>query len=364
MTIRIESKPLAGMLTDLERTASRGGYPSDGVLLHSAVGPIGDEPGQQSLLVGTSYGRGGIGYCIEAAHGQMEPMLWPITDVDIVLGFLKKTGGGKKDHAVLIDREGDEVCVAEDPDLFADGTSIRFTVAPLSSFSQRVWASLDFDPDQAQERDDYGVRVDIPAANMAVFQRIAARRGQAVKTFVHDLTEQRSKVMVQIGPTYRGAVGTWPWDRDIEGDGGTGPDVDLYVPNLPVADDDNRPDRVLRDAASMVIQYQLARPEILQKKLKVSEARARLLLQQLEERNVVASPVGSSTVRDVIISMGGRDAVLNKIADELAAAYDRDDDPLANVGGAAHARTEDDEVEGQGDLLADDVESDEDGDAT
>ncbi|CRK59028.1 Cell division protein FtsK [Alloactinosynnema sp. L-07] len=361
-TIRIESKPLAGMLTDLSRTATRYGVLStDAVLLYSARGPIGDEPGDHGLLVGTSYGTGGVGYCFEQADGAMDPMLWPIADVDVVLNFLGKIGKGKKDHAVVISRRGDEITVAEDPNLFGDGTSVRFTAGALNQVSHKVWRALE--PDEAAVLVDGrelapGVRSDIPAAALAIFARVGARRGVTPKIYRY---HHRKPWLVEIGPTYRGLISAHRWDT-ADGDGGNAPDVDLYVPDLPV-EDDERPDRLLVDAASLVITLQQARPELLQRRLRVGEARARLLLAQLEQRGVVGALIGSSMVRDVLISTGTRAAILDLIGAELADAGDEPDDFVVDA--PAPAADEDGEVDGdaeQGDLLADEPgEDDEDG---
>lgn len=361
MSIRIESKPLAGMLTDLSRTATRYGMAStDAVLLHSARGPIGDEPGDHSLLVGTSYGGGGIGYCFELAEGQMEPMLWPIADVDVVLNLLNKLGKGKKDHAVVISRTGDEITVAEDPHLFGDGTSVRFTVGPLGKVSHRVWRALEPEGDpillDGKELPP-GVRSDIPAASLAVFAAIAARRKVTPKLYRY---HHQSPILVEIGTTYRGLISVHRWDTAEHGDGGTGPDVDLYAPDLPVEEDDDRPDRLLGDAASLVITWQQARPEILQKRLRVGEPRARLILAQLEERGVVGGLIGSSMVRDVIPGVGSRAAVLDKIAEELAGVDEPDDDFLVDPP-VKDAPSDEDEVDDdQTDLLADESGEDDD----
>ncbi|HET9892609.1 MAG TPA: hypothetical protein VFQ42_19125, partial [Mycobacterium sp.] len=83
--IRITTKDLVGLLTDLVHTAAHPdtGSTTASVLLHTARGYAhGDEPGVSDLLVGTSTDGSMVGHAFEACYGQAsEPMLWSIGDV-------------------------------------------------------------------------------------------------------------------------------------------------------------------------------------------------------------------------------------------------------------------------------------------
>jgi hypothetical protein len=304
--IRIESKELLGFLTDLERTCMRG--VDSGVLLHAARGPYGEEPGDHPLLVGTSYGAGGIGHAHIGCAGAMEPMLWPAAGVDMVLELLKKVGKAKK-HGVLISRLGDEITVAEDPDLRPDGASVSFTGGQLTSFAHTVWHAMEPRPLDAQEILEGDVRACLYAASVTPFARIASRRGEPMR-----LWRYGRQLLIEIGEHYRGQVQTLPVD-ELHADG---PQAPIYVPELPVeAQDETIPDRLLAEAASLIIHQQQARPELLTRRLRVGSARAALLLRQLEARDVVAAPAGRSAVRDVLASRGGRQSVLDRIQAEI-----------------------------------------------
>lgn len=315
MTIRIETKLLTEILEDLGRTATHGeGFATDGVLLWSGRGYLGDEPGETGLLLGVSTTRYSAGYTFTAASGDLPPMLWPITDVDAVLAVMKKVSAGKKDHAVEISRQGDEITVAEDPDLFGDGTSVSFTVGPIAEFPRALFGL--FDPEthpvviEDEKRITASLRTDYAPAYLLPFLRIAVARNAEMRTWRY---HQRRPVHIQIGPRYRGFVKP-VWERD-EQPRDLGPDIEVQVPTLPDAAPDDE-DVLLADAAALVITQQQASVPLLQRKLRVGEARAVKILGLLEARNIIAPAVGSSKVRDVLVSVSHRSDVLAQLESE------------------------------------------------
>ncbi len=327
MSVRIETKLLVEILADLALTASRGeGFGTDGVLLHCAHGHYDDEPGKTSLLCGTSTNRIAVGYAFTAASGLLPPMLWPITEVDVVLGYAAKVSKGKKDHALEIRREGDEVVVGEDPDLFGDGTSVRFTVGPIVEFPHTVWSTLksvQLHPvvEVDGRRVASGLRTDYTPAYLAPFVKIGAHRGEQLKTFRY---HQRRAVHIQIGPRYRGLVMPASWD-EADGDGGAAPDVEVYAPDLPAPAPEGE-DNLLVDAADLVLTQQTASAALLQRKLRVGAERAATLLRMLEQRGgIVAPPTGSSKVREVLLPITDKRRVLARIAAESEQDSDGDE---------------------------------------
>ena len=236
MSVRIATHELVGLLTDLALTAGDPAL-SDAtasVLLHTARGYDGAEPGQKDLLVGTSTNRYTAGHCHAGCAGQIDPMLWPIGDVKAILAVLKPLAKDK-DHAVEISVEDGKIAVAEDPDLFGERLKVTFSGGKPDDFPHAaVWAVLtNITMTPSSSVDEDGVekpappaapRTDFTAAFLAPMLKIASRRGELVELFRY---HQRLPVHVQIGHAYRGVVLPYVW-QDKDRSAGVAPSADVY----------------------------------------------------------------------------------------------------------------------------------------
>ncbi|PXY17363.1 hypothetical protein [Prauserella flavalba] len=232
--IRIETARLVQLLGDLVHTAARGsGGASEGVLLHSERADRGDEPGQTDLLVGTSTNARVIGQCHVDAYGRMaRPMLWPLADVRAVIAAYKPKLAEHREHTVEIRRDADMIVISEDPHLFGDGLTVRFSDGPVADYP-RVFGALREVPRLLDEWGSLLPRTDFSPSLLEPFNKVAKSRGELVQTYRY---HQRSRVLVQIGQRYRGAIHAHQsWDTLSEG---SSPDGDVFEPDLPVADEE------------------------------------------------------------------------------------------------------------------------------
>lgn len=360
MTIRVNTKALVGLLSDLACTAAdepdagaRGG-----VLLHTTRGHYGSEPGMCTLLVGSST----TGYVAGTAHtyatGEAAPALWPIDDVRAAIAVLRPLckGKDKAEHAVEISRVGDEVTVAEDPDLFANGTKLSFTVASLDQFPRSLWSALsDVHLRPAVELDGRTVppapRLDVTPSHLVPFNKVAARRKESVQLFVY---HQHRPVLVQIGATYRGMLTPLRYEA---GEDAIEPTVEVHAPDLPppppptaspgkvtvdlrhgsgvmllnlddLSDAEGQADELLVLAAELVVTAQLASQSMLQRKLRVPFARAATLMEQLELRGVVG-PAQGSKARDVLVPAEQWPIVLQRLTGRDGGTEDTTEPPAS-----------------------------------
>lgn len=236
MTLRIDTAELVAMLTDLVHTA---GEPEagavGGVLLHTARGWQGVEPGRTALLVGTSTNRFAVGHTYTACSGSLPPMLWPVQDVKAVVAVLKPLA--KEDHAVEIHAEDDQVRIIEDADLFGQSMTLTFGVGDLTKYPRQVWGVLtDVHVTVRNGADTVPAmpRTDISPAALKPFVTIATRRKDPLEVYRY---HQRRPVLIQIGGTYRGAIMpiSWP-DGDSDGEMPSG---EVWAPQLPEVDADD-----------------------------------------------------------------------------------------------------------------------------
>ncbi|MBK1785115.1 hypothetical protein [Prauserella cavernicola] len=228
--IRIETVRLVQLLGDLAHTAAFGsGAASEGILLNSARGYLGEDVGVTDLLVGTSTSGVAIGHTYVQAYGLMEhPMLWPLTDVRAVIAAFKPKATSHKDHAVEIRRDLNEIRVCEDPDLFGDGLALRFTEGPAAKFP-RVFTALETPPVVDEDTPSLP-RHDYTAARLAPFLKVARSRGEAVQLYRYHHTR---RALVQIGPHYRGVITPFGGWNDQPNEGAE-PSAEVHAAALPV----------------------------------------------------------------------------------------------------------------------------------
>ncbi|ANZ35551.1 hypothetical protein BBK82_05105 [Lentzea guizhouensis] len=119
MSVQVRTKDLIGLLQALVHTAASDADQGSihGVLLHTARGYAGDEPGKSGLLVGTSTDATVVGHSWVLASGEVKPTLWPLGEVRALIGVLRQMSRNDKEHAVDIIASGDQVTVEESENL-------------------------------------------------------------------------------------------------------------------------------------------------------------------------------------------------------------------------------------------------------
>lgn len=240
--VRVQTGWFVSMLTDLVCTAASD--PDEGalagVLLHSARGSIGLEPGRTSVLVGTSMDGRCVGHTYMHAQGALPPMLWGIDDVRAVIATCAPWCRGDKTHAIRIRREGDQITVQEDrqPALFGgevDARSISFPLRDVTEYPDGVFgllanASRRGTPLGEDKRPAAVVaRTDIPPAALTAFVKIAARRKELLRQY---RWHQWLPIVVEIGDTFIGAIFATRWE-DADQHDGHEPGVDVFGVRLP-----------------------------------------------------------------------------------------------------------------------------------
>ncbi len=236
MSVRIQTRALVALLTDLLQTADTSddaGYLC-AVLLHTGRGHYGDEPGALDLLCGISTTGSIVGHSYVSCSGQLAggPSLWAVRDVRSVLAVFK--GPGKKDemHAVDITREGPMVTVTEDPNLFTDGLRLSFAEMDVLEYPavgayrsiDRATATILVGPTGREI--PASARTDVYADRLDPFAKVAARRKAPVQMY---RTHQQEPVMVQVGDFYRGVLIPTGYDAD---DDSPRPFAEVYAPDL------------------------------------------------------------------------------------------------------------------------------------
>lgn len=228
MALRIPTKHLVGLLTDLAHTAASPevGEATAAILLHTTRGYAKGDPGKTDLLVATSTDGVFVGHAHIECYGQIRPMLWPISEVNAVVAVLKPLAK-ITEHAVEISREGDTISVAEDADLFGGGLKLTFASLDPADFPTdgvhgllteiRTTPADNTAPAPAP-------RTDFSPSRLAPFLKIAARRGEILQLFRY---HQRLPVTVQIGSAYRGIVRPLDY-RDDDPAAGAFPHGDVY----------------------------------------------------------------------------------------------------------------------------------------
>jgi S-DNA-T family DNA segregation ATPase FtsK/SpoIIIE len=262
MSVRVATRPLLGLLTDLARTADAAAEAGalGAVLLCTGRGYHGTEPGRVELLGGMSTDRRAMAYAHLPCVGQLPgPVLVSLRDLRNVVSVFKAAAGRDTDnrHAVELEITGEgegDVIVREDPNLLDDGVSLRFGSLDLAGFPARTIVRVVSGaswPDVVGgrcvvPRDGRQVlalpRVDVLARALAPFAAVGKRRGAPLQLFTrHHL----APVLLQVGDSYRGAAGVWIADDDTPTDlpdveMETAPDVDRWWPQ-------DTPDEPARD---------------------------------------------------------------------------------------------------------------------
>jgi hypothetical protein len=350
MSVRIQTRALIGLLTDLVVTAAKDPDAGAiaGVLLHTSRGAIGDEPGQTDLLCGGSTDRFVVGHTYAACTGQFDvPTLWAARDIKSLIAVFKEPAKRDEFHAVDITRDGVLITVREDPNLFDDGLRLSFAQIPLDTYpGVAMYRNLDrLTANVVQNSDGQLVdalpRTDLGSAQMDVFVKIAARRKSPVQMY---RTHQAEAILVQIGHEYRGVL--LPSKYQPDGDESR-PDADVYQPDLaqlaalthPAGEPDPEPhvdlDRIgglfvvesdedetggsgsdggdlLVAAAELVVSTQFGSASMVQRKLRVGFGKAAQLLDSLERVGVVG-PAEGTKAREVLVAGDQLDTVLDKI---------------------------------------------------
>lgn len=335
MTLQIPTAPFVQMLADLAVTAtSETGTATASVLLHTARGYESTEPGRTTLLVGTSTNRLIVGHTWTVASGSVEPMLWPIADVQAVIDVFKPLSRETSGHALLVRREGDEIVVSEQqPKLDGKSTSIRFGLADLNDYPRNLWSAMS---DVPITNEVPLPRVDFAAEGLAALAKLAKRFKSPVQMYRYTTN---GTLLLQIGDRWRGALVPAFWD-DSNRSWGEDPGGDIYPPVLPPVTEPDRPParavpapaessapplfevgadaQLLREAAELIITQRFASGSFLQRKLRVGFAKASRLLDLLEQHGVVG-PAQGSRARDVLVAD-------DQVATVLAALPGGDDD--------------------------------------
>lgn len=234
MSVRMLTKDLLALLQDHTLTAAEdaGLAGAAAILLHTARVEDGDEPGGRNCLVATSTNRFVIGHSWVEAGGDLLPTLLPINYVRALTVSLKKllTKDNRNDHVTEVRRDGVEIVVLEDPDLFGGGFQQRFAFGDLDTFPRifDILAEVRLTPGDHMPAVEN--RTDYTAMFLQPFVTIANRRNERLSMY---RTHQSSNVHVQIGTSYRGLIvpdKSWVGFSSADGQG---PEISVYMPDLP-----------------------------------------------------------------------------------------------------------------------------------
>lgn len=240
--IKVATAHLLPVLADLVRTTAdpRSSIELASVLLYTAQGHLGAEPGRTTLLAGLSATSWSAGHTYTHCTGSLAPVLLAADDVRTIGAALKPRLKSNKDHETVITTAdgGGHIVVAEDPDLFGDGLRIQFDLMDVDQFPAAAVVALLTEAritPAGEKPPAAAARTDLDAALLAPFLAVAKHRAAPLELY---RWHQRSPVLVQIGQHYRGAIRPAGWD-DESRDAGSMPAGDVYAP--PVRRDDKEP---------------------------------------------------------------------------------------------------------------------------
>lgn len=240
MSIRVKTEHLLGLLADLTHTAAAGDIGGiNGILLHTARGYLGDDPGKTDLLIGTSTNGRATGQTyVPCERGISEPMLWTLGDVAKVRAVLAPSAKDDKNHSVDLSRDLETCTIQEPPDLFDEGDSLTFHLGDLAKFPRGLWKLLDYQPPADLPKDHKGntvpraPRLDLTTGMLAPFVAVAKTHKTEIQLYV---THQEQPVTISIGGRYRGVLLPYKWSNTepaVEKNGAR-PDGEIYTPDLP-----------------------------------------------------------------------------------------------------------------------------------
>lgn len=205
-TLTVRTPHLLAFLADVCETVSyRGAY------LGSTRGPYGAEPGDVTLLVGTSTNGMALGHTwFEAVAGDLEWTLWAYSDMQAVISVFKDHAK-RADHTVDISVDGDAVLIRETPALFDSDLELRIPCTRFEDDDEtpaRWRRMLSMDPLPVPVTPSGEERPDIPRSSWPVdalvpLLRIAKRRKATLHLF---RSHAQQLHRVQIGHNWIGVV--------------------------------------------------------------------------------------------------------------------------------------------------------------
>lgn len=237
MSVSVTTKEFVSLLQALSHTAAKDAVEGAiaGILLHTARGYASAEPGQSTLLVGTSTTTRTVGHSWVLASGQTRPMLWPIGEVSSAIAVLKQMSQGNPEHQVEIRDDGEQVTLSEGADLFGERVSYTFLLGDAGKFPASIWRVISdvhtrsFPVDhETKRRVPAGVRTRIPPRNLAPFVAVAKARGELLELYRY---HPRLPLLVTIGDSYRGALLPERADDDLAAV--DAPGLGIYPADLP-----------------------------------------------------------------------------------------------------------------------------------
>jgi hypothetical protein len=242
--ITITTERLLNLFRVLMPTVNRKNHGAGipGVLLHTARGEYGSEPGRTTLLAGTTSNGLGAGHTVIPCDGQLEPTLITLDDVATLRAWLGPRAKKNAEHSVEITRDLTSITVAEPPDLFDQADEVTLHVKDLDDVPRGLWDLLDpanvFElgaPDNVHGQALPNThRVDITADMLLPFLTVGKMLGEEVQLY-----QQHSQrpILVQIGGSYRGVLTPRRWGADLRPDRvrieGAAPDGPVHAPDLP-----------------------------------------------------------------------------------------------------------------------------------
>jgi hypothetical protein len=230
MALSIRAEYLVRQLSDLLLTAdATPDSPLGHVLLWTARGEHGDEPGQHTLLV-SSDGQA-AGQCAEVSDaGTLPATLMPVAAANLIVAHAKGAvrEAKRRDTEVFVEmrRVGDHVVASlrEDGALFQPGVQVEARVGDLAEYPVRQIAEFL----QPEEGDAVPGRAWSPEA-MKLAGKIARSRKSPPVVYAAGAA---SRLVIEVGEgSWRGAVRA-PVDAEQLARGGR-PVGELHLPHLP-----------------------------------------------------------------------------------------------------------------------------------